>query len=501
MTACRLRRAEGDPDVIQTLDLVPVLPEVFVAVAGLTLLMLGVFRKEDNTRPISVLVILVLAAGMVLVSSLGGERHVAFDGLFVADRFSGFAKALILLASALTTAMSLPYLEREKIGRFEYPVLVLFATLGMMMMVSANDFMALYLGLELQSLTLYVLAAYHRDNLKATEAGVKYFVLGALASGMLLYGASLLYGFAGTTSFDGLANLFSAGHEHPVKANLGIVAGLVFVMAGLAFKISAVPFHMWAPDVYEGAPTPVTSFFAVAPKIAAVCLLTRVMFGPFADLVEQWRQVIVLISIASMFVGSFAAVVQTNIKRLMAYSSIGHVGFILVGIAAGTDLGVQGVLIYLAIYLFMNVGVFAVILSMRQKGRLVEGIEDLAGLSKTNPAMAFVMAVLMFSMAGVPPLAGFWGKFYVFMAAIEAHLYTLSILGVLSSVVSAYYYLRIVKIMYFDEATESFDRPVGNSMALIMAVSTLVILAFTFVPAPLVTSAKAAASVLFPAAG
>ena len=487
--------------MIKTLDLVPVLPELFMAVTGLVLLMLGVFRKEDNTRPISVLVILVLAAALVLVSSLGSERHLAFDGLFVADRFAGFAKALILLASAVTCAMSLPFLEREKIARFEYPVLILFATLGMMMMVSANDFISLYLGLELQSLSLYVLAAYHRDNLRATEAGLKYFVLGALASGLLLYGTSLLYGFAGTTSFDSLANLFAGGHEHPVKPNMGVIAGLVFVLAGLSFKISAVPFHMWAPDVYEGAPTPVTSFFAVAPKIAALCLFVRVVTGPFADLLEQWRQVVEFIAVASMFVGAFAAVVQTNIKRLMAYSSIGHVGFVLVGIAAGSDLGIQGVLIYLAIYLFMNVGVFAVILSMRQKGRLVEGIDDLAGLSKTNPAMAFVMAVLMFSMAGVPPLAGFWGKFYVFMAAIEAHLYTLSILGVLSSVVSAYYYLRIIKIMYFDEATDSFDRPVGHSMALVMAVSTLVILAFTFVPAPLVTSAKAAAAVLFPGAG
>ena len=487
--------------MIKTLDLVPVLPELFVAVAGLALLMLGVFRKEDNTRPISVLVILVLAAAMVLVSSLGGERHLAFNGLFVADRFAGFAKGLVLLASAFAVAMSLQFLEKEKIGRFEYPVLVLFATLGMMMMISANDFMSLYLGLELQSLSLYVLAAYQRDSLKSTEAGLKYFVLGSLASGMLLYGVSLLYGFAGTTSFDALANVFAGGHGHGVKPGLGIIAGLVFVLAGLSFKISAVPFHMWAPDVYEGAPTPVTSFFAVAPKIAALCLLVRVMVGPFADLVEQWRQVIEFIALGSMFVGAFAAVIQTNIKRLMAYSSIGHVGFILVGIAAGTDMGIQGVLIYLAIYLFMNVGAFAVILSMRQKGRMVENIHDLAGLSKTNPVMAFVMAVLMFSMAGIPPLAGFWGKFYVFMAAIEAHLYTLAILGVLSSVVSTYYYLRIVKIMYFDEAAEGLDRPVGTSLALVMAVSTLVVLAFTFVPAPLVTGAKAAASVLFPVAG
>ncbi|CAA7621028.1 NADH-quinone oxidoreductase subunit N [Candidatus Terasakiella magnetica] len=487
--------------MIKTLDLAPALPEVFVAIAGLALLMLGVFRKDNATRTVSLLVIMVMAAALMLVSSLGTERHLAFGGLFVADRFAGFAKGLILLASAFSVAMSLQFLEKEKIARFEYPVLVLFATLGMMMMVSANDFLALYLGLELQSLSLYVLAAFNRDNLKSTEAGVKYFVLGALASGMLLYGISLLYGFGGSTSFETLANLFAGGHDHPVKPNMGIIAGLVFVLAGLSFKISAVPFHMWAPDVYEGAPTPVTSFFAVAPKIAAICLLTRVMFGPFADLVVQWRQVIEFIAIGSMFVGAFAAIVQTNIKRLMAYSSIGHVGFILVGIAAGSDLGVQGVLIYLAIYLFMNLGTFAVILSMRQKGRMVEGIEDLAGLAKSNPVMALVMATLMFSMAGIPPLAGFWGKFYVFMAAVQAELYTLAILGVLSSVVSAYYYLRVIKVMYFDEPTEAFDRPVGRSMALVMAVSTLVVLVFTFVPAPLVSSAKAAAAVLFPAGG
>jgi NADH-quinone oxidoreductase subunit N len=486
-------------DVITTLDLVPVLPELFIAATVLLLLMIGVFRKEDTTRPVTMLAILVMVAALVLVYALGGDKHVAFGGMFIADRFAGFAKAMILVASALTAAMSLQFLEKEKLGRFEYPVLVLFATLGMMMMVSAGDFLALYIGLELQSLSLYILAAYNRDNLKATEAGLKYFILGALASGLLLYGVSLLYGFAGTTSFDGLAKVL--GSEHGTKASIGIIAGLVFVLAGLCFKISAVPFHMWAPDVYEGAPTPVTSFFAVAPKIAALCLLTRVMTGPFADLAEQWRQVITFVAIASMFVGAFAAIVQTNIKRLMAYSSIGHVGFVLVGIAAGSELGIQGVLIYLAIYLFMNLGTFAVILSMRSKGKLVEGIDDLAGLSKTNPVMAFVMAVLMFSMAGIPPLAGFWGKFYVFLAAIQSGLYTLAVIGVLSSVVSAFYYLRIIKIMYFDEATDSFDRPIGNAMGWVMAVSTVVILGFTFVPAPLVSGAKAAAAVLFPAAG
>ncbi len=479
-----------------TFNLIPVLPELLVAAAALALLMLGVFRKGDSTRDATVLAIFAMGAALVaLAGAAGAGRQVLFNGLFVLDGFAVFAKGLVLVASAFTAGMSLDYLKREKIGRFEYPVLVLFATLGMMMMISAGDFLSLYLGLETQSLSLYVLAAYHRDNQRATEAGLKYFVLGALASGMLLYGVSLVYGFAGTTSFDALAKLFSA-HGAP---SLGVVAGLVFVLAGLAFKISAVPFHMWTPDVYEGAPTPVTAFFAVAPKIAALTLLMRVLMGPFGELTHQWSQIVTLISIASMAVGSFAAISQTNIKRLMAYSSIGHVGFALVGLAPGSDLGVQGVLVYLAIYLFMNVGAFAVILSMRQKGRMVEGIADLAGLSKTSPGMAFVMAVLMFSMAGIPPMAGFWGKFYVFMAAVKAGMWTLAILGVLASVVSAFYYLRIIKVMYFDEPVEAFDRGIDRPMRLVMAVSTLVVLLFSFVPGPLLTSAKVAAAALFPA--
>ncbi|MBI5165087.1 MAG: NADH-quinone oxidoreductase subunit NuoN [Magnetospirillum sp.] len=483
-------------------SLVPALPELFLTVAALALLMLGVFRKEDGCRQSTLLAIIAMAIALVLTSQLGGSVSYAFGGgeagLFVMDGFGAFTKAMVLLGSAFTLGMSGTFLEREKIGRFEYPVLVLFATVGMMIMISANDFMSLYLGLELQSLSLYVLAAYHRDNLKATEAGVKYFVLGALASGMLLYGASLLYGFVGTTSFDGLAKVFGA--EHAVRPSLGVIIGMVFVLAGLAFKISAVPFHMWAPDVYEGAPTPVTAFFAVAPKIAALALFTRVITGPFGDLAGEWRQVVIFLALASMFLGAFAAIGQTNIKRLMAYSSIGHVGFALVGIAANSVLGIQGLLIYLAIYLFMNTGVFAIILSMRQKGRLVEGIDDLAGLGKTHPAMAFVMMVLMFSMAGIPPLAGFWGKLYVFLAAVESGLMALAILGVLSSVVSAYYYLRIIKVMYFDEALEPFDRQTDRPMRLVMGLSALVVLVFTFIPGPLLVGAKAAAAVLFPAA-
>lgn len=472
-------------------NFLPALPELFMAASALVLLLLGVFAKKDITSGIAALVVFVMIFAAALVPAAGASRAEAFGGMFVVDAFGVFTKVLVLAASALSLCMSVNWMRKEGAERFEFPVMVLFATLGMMMMISANNLMSLYLGLELQSLSLYVLAAFQRDNSKSTEAGLKYFILGSLASGLFLYGASLVYGFAGTTGFDGLAHAFEQG------APIGVVIGVVFILAALAFKISAVPFHMWTPDVYEGAPTPVTALFAVAPKIAAFSLLVRLMIGPFGEMVHQWQQVIVVVSAASMILGSFAAINQRNIKRLMAYSSIGHVGYALMGLAAGDQVGIRGLLIYLAIYLFMNVGTFAVILSMRQKGRLLENIDDLAGLSKTHPAMALWTAIFMFSMAGVPPLAGFWGKFYVFMAAIDKGLLTLAVIGVLTSVVGAYYYLRIIKIMYFDEPIEVLDRGVGGGLAVIMAVNALFILLFTFVPMPLVSSAGAAAAALF----
>lgn len=471
------------------------LPEVFMAIAAMGLLVGGVFQKTDGTRTIAWMTVGVMALALLIVWGSGGGTAFAFNNLFVVDSFGSFVKVMILAASAVAVIMSLDFLDREKIERFEYPIVMLFATLGMMMMVSANDLISLYLGLELQSLALYVLAAYQRDSVRATEAGLKYFVLGSLASGMMLYGASLIYGFAGSTNFTVLAQVFHSTHGH---VHAGVIVGIVFMLAGLAFKVSAVPFHMWTPDVYEGAPTPVTAFFAVAPKIAAFALLVRLMVGPFGELVQQWRQVVVLISAASMFVGAFAAVAQTNIKRLMAYSSIGHIGYALLGVAAGTQDGVHSVLVYFAIYLFMNIGTFAVILSMRQKGRLVEGIEDLAGLAKSNPMMALAMAIFMFSMAGIPPLAGFWGKLYVFRAAINEGLITLAVIGVLTSVVGAFYYLRIIKVMYFDEPIEVFDRPVGSAMTAILAVNAAFLVFFTILPAPLVASAQVAAKALFP---
>ena len=479
--------------MMSDLNITAALPELFLAVAGMILLMLGVFRGNKGTRLVLSLTVasFALAFGMIALSM--GRSEEALGGLFIADAFGDVMKMLVLVGSAITLIMAMRYIEREDMARFEYPVLILFATVGMLLMISANDMMSLYLGLELQSLSLYVVAAFRRDNLRSSEAGLKYFVLGALSSGMLLYGMSMIYGFSGTTSFEGLAAQFSSG----APVSIGLIVGIVFLAAGLAFKISAVPFHMWTPDVYEGAPTPVTAFFATAPKVAAMALLVRVMVGPFGDLVDQWQQIIWFISIASMVLGALAAINQTNIKRLMAYSSIGHMGYALIGLAAGTELGVHGILIYLTIYIVMNLGTFACILCMRQKDVMVERIEDLKGLSKTNPAMALALAIFMFSMAGIPPLVGFFGKFYVFLAAIEAELYVLAVVGVLSSVVGAYYYLRIIKMMYFDDPIEAFDRPIGREMTAILVGTSLLIVLLTFAISPLLDGTAMAAASLF----
>ena len=472
----------------------PALPEIILALAAMLLLMIGVFKGDGGTRLVAWLGVAALAAAWLVLMMGPMERSVIMSGLFVTDPFALFMKTLVLLASGLAIVMSLGYIRNEGMERFEFPILMVLATLGMMMMISANDLMSVYLGIELQSLSLYVAAAFKRDSQRATEAGLKYFVLGALSSGMLLYGASMIYGFAGSTNFDDLARSFQA-MEH---VSLGLIVGLVFLLAGLAFKVSAVPFHMWTPDVYEGAPTPVTAFFAVAPKVAALALLARVLMAPFGDLLAQWQQILIVLSMASMVLGAFAAIGQRNIKRLMAYSSIGHVGFALVGLSAGSAEGMRGLLVYLTIYLAMNVGAFAVILSMRVKDNMVENIDDLAGLGRNQPLLALVMAVFMFSLAGVPPLAGFFGKFYVFMAAVNAGLYTLAVVGVLASVVGAVYYLRIVKIMYFDEPGEAFDRPVRAEMGAIMAVTCIFTLFFFAYPVPLLVGAQTAAQALLP---
>jgi len=457
------------------------------------MLMFGAFRGENSARFVSWLGVgvLIVAALLVLAGPVG--TTLAFNGQFVVDDFAVFAKILLIVGAALALILAIPFNMREGIDQFEFPILIVLAVLGMMMMVSANDLISLYIGIELQSLALYVVAAIRRDTLRSSEAGLKYFVLGALSSGILLYGMSLVYGFAGTTNFGALASQFTVGEG----ASIGAVIGIVFVTAGLAFKVSAVPFHMWTPDVYEGAPTPVTAFFAIAPKIAAMVLFARVLLEPFGPLAAEWQQVIWFISVASMILGSFAAIVQTNIKRLMAYSSIGHMGFVLVGLAAGNEQGATGMLVYLTIYLFMNIGTFGCILAMRRQGQMVEDIGSLAGLSKTNPMMAAALAIFMFSMAGIPPLGGFFAKFFVFRAAIDAELYVLAVIGLLASVVGAFYYLRIIKIMYFDEPAEAFDSAPGREISTIVAVTALVTVFFFIGLAPVLTGAEAAASVLF----
>ncbi len=469
-------------------------PEIFLAVSAMVLLMLGVFRGNQSTRLLSWLAVAVFAVTLVLVLQAPMESSVSFAGMYVADGFTAFVKIMVLIAAAGGLIMSLGYIKEEGMNRFEYPVLFVLATLGMLMMVSANDLIALYMGIELQSLALYVVAAFKRDSLRSTEAGLKYFVLGALSSGMLLYGCSLIYGFTGATGFDAIATAMK-GQEH---ASIGLIVGIVFLCAGLAFKVSAVPFHMWTPDVYEGAPTPVTAFFAVAPKIAALALFMRALIVPFVAISADWQQIIIVISVASMLLGAFAAIWQNNIKRLMAYSSIGHVGYALIGLAAGSAEGVRGVLVYLAIYVAMNLGTFACILCMRRKTGMVEGISDLAGLSKSNPLMALALAIFMFSMAGIPPLGGFFGKFYVFIAAVNAELYTLAVIGVLASVVGAFYYLRIIKIMYFDEPAEPFEAPMAMEMRAIIGLCGIFVVFFAFYTAPFVASAQIAASALVP---
>jgi len=476
--------------VLQSLDLAVALPELILATGAMALLMLGVFARRERGELILWLAVLLLAVAGFFVAS-GSGTATLFGDSFIVDPFARVLKLLTLVGAAVALLMSVDYWRGAGGLKFEFPVLVLLASTGMLMMISANDLIALYVGLELQSLALYVVATFQRDSARSAEAGLKYFVLGALSSGMLLYGASLVYGFTGSTEF-----AIIAAAVQPSGANLGLVFGLVFLMAGLAFKISAVPFHMWTPDVYEGAPTPVTAFFAAAPKLAAMALTVRVLITAFPAVTVQWQQIVVFLAIASMALGSFAAIGQTNIKRLMAYSSIGHMGYALVGLAAGSAEGVTGVIVYLAIYLVMTLGTFACILAMRRGGRMVEDIDSLSGLSRTNPLMAFLLAMLLFSLAGIPPLAGFFAKFYVFLAAIHAGLYALAVIGVLLSVVGAYYYLRIVKLMYFDAPAERFE-PMPAPLAAVLGVSGMCILFYFVYPAPLVALAGVAAKSLF----
>ena len=474
-------------------NLIPLLPEIFLALIGMGLLIVGVFQGNQSTRIISWAVAFGFVIAGLLLLGADWETRVVLNGMFVFDKFSGFMKLLILMGLLASVALSVRYIIQEGIERFEFPILILFAGIGMMLMVSANNFLTLYMGLELQSLSLYVLAAFHRNSARSSEAGIKYFVLGALSSGMLLFGISLIYGFTGSIDFGVVGNALSGLENVP----LGVVFGLVFILAGLAFKISAVPFHMWTPDVYQGAPTAVTALFAMVPKIAAMALLMRLLFDPFAALSDQWGQIIYFLALMSMLVGAFAAIAQDNIKRLLAYSSIGNMGYALIGVVVGTAAGAGAVVLYLSIYMVMIAGVFAVVMTMRRQGLSVFKISDLSGLSQTSPALAYSMAILMFSMSGIPPAAGFFGKLVVFNAAVAEGYYILAVIGVLSSVVAAYYYLRIVKVMFFDEPEDAFDKDMPFARRAVLLISVLFVLGFIIKPSVLIASSIEVASVLF----
>lgn len=449
-------------------DVTVILPELLLAIWAMIALMAGAYGPGDKLASGLTWATAGVLALLGLLSGFGSGDVTAFHGSFVADGFARFSKVVILFGASIMLILSDGYMRRHQLSKFEYPVLISLATLGMMVMVSANDLMVLYMGLELQSLALYVIAAFRRDSLRSTEAGLKYFVLGALSSGLLLYGCSLVYGYAGATGFDAISEVAAHG------GSMGMLFGLVFICCGMAFKVSAAPFHMWTPDVYEGAPTPVTGFFATAPKAAAAALFARVLYDGFGGAVADWQQILAFLAVASMFLGSIAAIGQTNLKRLMAYSSIAHMGFALVGLAAGTEQGAQSLLIYLAIYVSMNIGVFAFILTMERDGKPVTQISDLAGLSKARPGQALAMAALFFSLAGIPPLVGFFGKWFVFMAAVDAGLTPLAVAGAIASVIGAFYYLRIVKIMYFDEAGQGLTGPMPLVHGIALSISALI---------------------------
>jgi NADH-quinone oxidoreductase subunit N len=469
------------------------IPLVFLGITGMGLLIFGVSARRDHTfaSTSAAIVAFIITARLLFA----GPNGAIFGGLFFISEFTRYADLLILVSAAGGLLLSIDYNARAGIARFEFPVLVIFSVIGMMVMVSANDMLTLYVGLEIQSIAFYIIATFARHDVRSAEAGLKFFILNALASGLLLYGISLVYGFAGSTNFTAIASVLhlNGGHDY------GAVIGVVFVLVGLAFKISAAPFHMWTPDVFQGAPTSVTSLFATAPKVASMALLIRVMLVPFAHLLPQWQLLVEIIAVASMLIGALGAIGQTSIKRLMAYSSIGHMGYALVGLAAGTAQGVRGMLIYLAIYIVMSLGVFGCMIAMRRRGRPVELMSDLAGMAGEDSRYALALAVLMLAMAGIPPLSGFFAKLYVFYAAVQAGLVPLAVIGVLISVLSTFYYLRIIKIMYFDTGTPNFDQRHAGVSFVIMA-SAIVTSLFVFYPSP-VTSASQAASHALLAAG
>ena len=454
--------------------IVYILPEIFLSLAIMFLLMLGVFIKK-SFKLVYLLTILSLIFAIALVLNQPNEIVKVFNESYIIDRLSIFMKVLTLLFCFFVLLSSKDYIKNNNIDKIEYPIIILASTLGMILMISSYDLIIFYLGLELQSLCLYILASFKRDDERSTEAGLKYFVLSALASGLLLYGCSLIYGFTGSTNFE----IISANLD---EANTGAVFGIVFIIVGLAFKVSAVPFHMWTPDVYEGSPTSVTSFFALVPKIAAISVFIRFMYVPFVNVISQWQTIIIFLSIASMILGAVAAIGQSNIKRLMAYSSIGHMGYALAGLAPGTNAGIQSTIIYLTIYLVMNLGAFACIFMMKRESIFYENIKDLSGLSKNHPALALSFLIILFSLAGIPPLAGFFAKFYVFMAVIEANMYALAIIGLVTTVVSAFYYLRIIKIIYFDKPNKPFDESYDWGLKSSLILSSILILTYFIYP-------------------
>ncbi len=450
------------------------LPEIFLSISILSILMIGVFIK-NSFNLITKLSILILIVSSIIIINSGNISVKIFSDSFIRDQFTDFIKLLIIFASVFVLFFSQEFIKESKINKFEYPIIILLSILGMFFMVSSNDLILFYLGLELQSLSLYILAAIDRDNIKSTEAGIKYFVLSALSSGLLLYGFSLLYGFTGSTNFDLIARQLNS-------ENTGAIFAVVFVLVGLSFKISAVPFHMWTPDVYEGSPTSITSFFAVVPKVAGLAVLIRFMQIPFENILIEWQMIIVFISIASMILGAVAAIGQKNIKRLMAYSSIGHIGYALAGVATGTVSGYSSSIVYITIYIVMNIGAFGCILLMKKDGKYTEEINDLSGISKKHPLVALSFLIILFSLAGIPPLGGFFAKFYIFMSVIENEMYTLAVIGLLTTVISAFYYLRIIKIIYFDELKIPFDKIKNLSLTSTIFLSCIILVTFFLYP-------------------
>jgi len=455
-----------------------ILPEIFISLTIMFLLILGVFKKNSSNIIHYLSIVCLLITGILIINNPSGTQVTLFSGSFIIDNLSSFMKILTILGGTSILLMSKKFLKISKIFLIEYPILILSSILGMLVMISSNDLMVFYIGLELQSLALYVLASFNRDQLKSSESGLKYFVLSALSSGLLLYGCSLIYGFSGSTNFDIISNTVNSNHY-------GLTFGIVFILVGLSFKISAVPFHMWAPDVYEGSPTPVTLFFSVVPKIAALTVFIRFLYVPFINMMDQWQPIIIFLSIASMIFGAIAAIGQKNLKRLIAYSSIGHIGYALAGLSVGTNEGLQSSIVYVSIYIVMNLGFFSCLLMMKKNDLYFETIEDLSGLSKNHPILSLCFLLVLFSLAGIPPLAGFFAKFYIFKSVIEQSMYFLAIVGLLSTVIAAFYYLRIIKVIYFDEQREKYDTDHSNWLKVSLTLSTLLILLYFIFPSKL----------------